>query len=92
MKNTLNVKNTIWDRIMDEYNPEAPTFEEYFNAVNSYVKENFTDNMKNIAEKDINGVAVDYLGYLQCFNDGDIDRKQFLTAKVWAAASNLYMM
>ena len=92
MKNTLNVSPKLWEQIKEIENPEAPTFEEYFNSVNSYVKEKFTDNMKNIAEENVDDVAIDYLGYLQCFNDGDIDRKQFLTAKVWAAASNLYMM
>lgn len=92
MKNTLNVKNTIWQRIIDEYNPEAPTFEEYFNAINSYVKERFSDHMKNIAEENVEFIAYEYRDYLEVFNDGKIDRKAFMNAKVWAVASNLYMM
>ena len=92
MENTLNVSPELWKQIKEIENPKAPTFEEYFNTVNSYVKEKFKGNMKNIAEENIDFVAICYRGNLKRFNRGLINKEQFLTAKVWAAASNLYMM
>lgn len=91
MKNTLNVKPSLWEKVMAEYNPKAPTFEEFYNAVEKEIKKDFGNKYKDLARNNINGLAVDYRGYLQCFNDGDIDREQFLNAKVWAAVSGLYM-
>lgn len=92
LENTLNVSSKLWEQIKEIENPDAPTFEEFFKKVNSYVKEKFKGNMKNIAEENIDFVAICYRGNLKRFNRGLINREQFLTAKVWAAASNLYMM
>lgn len=92
MENKLKANKDIWEQIKEIENPKAPTFEEFFNAINSYVKERFSDHMKNIAEENVEFIAYEYRDYLEVFNDGKIDRKAFMNAKVWAVASNLYMM
>lgn len=92
MENKLKAKKDIWQQIKEIENPEAPTFEEFFNAVNANVKEEFAGDMKNIAEENVEFIAYEYRDYLEVFNIGKIDRKAFMNAKVWAVASNLYMM
>lgn len=92
MKNTLKVDHNLWDKVMLEYNPDAPTFEEFYNAVNKKVKSEFKDAMKNIAEENVNLIAAEYRGHLQSFNGGEIDRGQFLTYAVSSTVNCLYMM
>lgn len=92
LENTLNVSPKLWEQIKEIENPKAPTFEEFYNAVNKKVKSEFKDAMKNIAEENVNLIAAEYRGHLQSFNGGEIDRGQFLTYAVSSTVNCLYMM
>ena len=89
MKNTLNVSPELWQQIKEIENPDAPTFEEFYNSLKKDFNKDYGNKYDKALEESIDTIACEYRGHLKSFNAGRINKDQFLTAKVWSTAAGL---